>query len=115
MTTGLVKYGIHGNMPWLLAVTSDHWSSQGESTVRSLIAHIVLACQSTGRKFAQLARFSGISLTVIHFKSFFVESVKDSDGTAYSVIGTTTEGINKFIIVQAAIHAWCDFPWTFKL
>ena len=69
--------------------------------------HIVHACKSTGRKFAQMARFSGISVTVIHFKSFYVESVKVSDGTAYSVtvIGITTEGVTKFIMVQAAIHA----------
>ena len=44
----------------------------------------------------QLARFSGISVTVIHFNSFYFESVKlsqcDSDGTgtACSLIGTTS-------------------------
>ena len=43
--------------------------------------------------FAQLATFSVISVTVIHFNSFHFVSVKVSDRTPYSVIGTTTEGV----------------------
>ena len=37
------------------------------------------ACLSTGPKFAQLVRFSGISVTVIHFSFESVKSVTALD------------------------------------
>ena len=48
---------------------------RGDKALRNVIVHIVHACYSTGRKFAQLVRFSGRSLTVIHFTFESVKSV----------------------------------------